>query len=162
MDVGVDFHGRVHKGMVRQLAKLLKGKGVLLIEGENLPQRLFAQVLNLASTWSAFRVCGPWASRLRLGNGSTRDMNFAPTPKDARPSQTATTCSNTWYISPEEQVRFHMYRCVDLASLGERQGYMLKSLFTTQDLFHSRLIHTLVGWQPIIWSDRAQVPRPVS
>jgi hypothetical protein len=63
MDIGVDFHGRVHKGMARQLTKLLEGKGVLLIEGENPPQRPFAQVLNLtSSTWLAFRVCGPWAS----------------------------------------------------------------------------------------------------
>lgn len=35
MDVGVDFHGRVHKGMARQLAKLLEGEGVLFIEGED-------------------------------------------------------------------------------------------------------------------------------
>lgn len=39
MDVGVDFHGRVHKGMARQLAKLLEGEGVLFIEGEHLHQR---------------------------------------------------------------------------------------------------------------------------
>lgn len=37
MDVGVDFHGRVHKGMARQLAKLLEGEGVLFIEGEKHP-----------------------------------------------------------------------------------------------------------------------------
>lgn len=37
MDVGVDFHGRVHKGMARQLAKLLEGEGVLFIEGEKQP-----------------------------------------------------------------------------------------------------------------------------
>jgi galactonate dehydratase len=49
MDVGVDFHGRVHKGMARQLAKLLEGEGVLFIEGENSSQRPFAQVLNLTS-----------------------------------------------------------------------------------------------------------------
>jgi galactonate dehydratase len=37
MDVGVDFHGRVHKGMARQLAKLLESEGVLFIEGEKDP-----------------------------------------------------------------------------------------------------------------------------
>ncbi|KAF8438150.1 enolase C-terminal domain-like protein [Boletus edulis BED1] len=33
MDVGVDFHGRLHKGMARQLAALLDKEGVLFIEG---------------------------------------------------------------------------------------------------------------------------------
>ncbi|KIJ61596.1 hypothetical protein HYDPIDRAFT_115755 [Hydnomerulius pinastri MD-312] len=32
MDVGVDFHGRLHKGMARQLAALLEKEGVLFIE----------------------------------------------------------------------------------------------------------------------------------
>ncbi|KAG9313469.1 enolase C-terminal domain-like protein [Chiua virens] len=34
MDVGVDFHGRLHKGMARQLAALLEKEGVLFIEGK--------------------------------------------------------------------------------------------------------------------------------
>jgi len=48
MDVGVDFHGRVHKGMARQLAKLLEGEGVLFIEGEQSSPTYapFAHVLN--------------------------------------------------------------------------------------------------------------------
>ncbi len=33
MDVGVDFHGRVHKGMAKQLAKLLEPYQPLFIEG---------------------------------------------------------------------------------------------------------------------------------
>ncbi|KAF9233418.1 enolase C-terminal domain-like protein [Melanogaster broomeanus] len=32
MDVGVDFHGRLHKGMARQLAALLAKEGVMFIE----------------------------------------------------------------------------------------------------------------------------------
>lgn len=35
MDVGVDFHGRLHKGMARQLAALLEKEGVLFIEGKS-------------------------------------------------------------------------------------------------------------------------------
>lgn len=34
MDVGVDFHGRVHKGMAKQLARLLEPHQPLFIEGE--------------------------------------------------------------------------------------------------------------------------------
>ncbi|KAF8842932.1 enolase C-terminal domain-like protein [Paxillus ammoniavirescens] len=37
MDVGVDFHGRLHKGMARQLAALLDKEGVLFIEEPLLP-----------------------------------------------------------------------------------------------------------------------------
>lgn len=34
LDVGVDFHGRVHKGMAKQLARLLEPLQPLFIEGE--------------------------------------------------------------------------------------------------------------------------------
>lgn len=33
LDVGVDFHGRLHKGMARQLARLLEPYQPLFIEG---------------------------------------------------------------------------------------------------------------------------------
>lgn len=33
LDVGVDFHGRVHKGMAKQLARLLEPLQPLFIEG---------------------------------------------------------------------------------------------------------------------------------
>lgn len=33
LDVGVDFHGRLHKGMAKQLAKLLEPHQPLFIEG---------------------------------------------------------------------------------------------------------------------------------
>lgn len=33
MDVGVDFHGRLHKGMAKQLAKLLEPHQPMFIEG---------------------------------------------------------------------------------------------------------------------------------
>ena len=34
LDVGVDFHGRVHKGMAKPLARLLEPLQPLFIEGE--------------------------------------------------------------------------------------------------------------------------------
>ena len=34
LDVGVDFHGRVHKGMAKQLARLLEPLQPLFIEGK--------------------------------------------------------------------------------------------------------------------------------
>jgi galactonate dehydratase len=33
MDVGVDFHGRIHKGMAKQLSKLLEPHQPLFIQG---------------------------------------------------------------------------------------------------------------------------------
>ena len=37
LDVGVDFHGRLHKPMAKQLAKLLESVQPLFIEGKFLP-----------------------------------------------------------------------------------------------------------------------------
>lgn len=37
MDVGIDFHGRLHKGMAKQLAKLLEPHQPLFIEGAQIP-----------------------------------------------------------------------------------------------------------------------------
>lgn len=34
LDVGVDFHGRLHKGMARQLAKVLEPHRPFFIEGK--------------------------------------------------------------------------------------------------------------------------------
>ncbi|MGZ8350193.1 MAG: galactonate dehydratase, partial [Allosphingosinicella sp.] len=52
MDVGVDFHGRVHRPMAKQLARLLEPLGLLFIEepilSEN-PEALL-QLANLVST----------------------------------------------------------------------------------------------------------------
>ncbi|KAG2030423.1 glycosyltransferase family 32 protein [Suillus americanus] len=44
------------------------------------------------------------------------------------------------YIPPEERAQFHTYWRVDLAPFGERQEYMLKSFFASQDLPRSRLV----------------------
>ncbi|KAG2156858.1 glycosyltransferase family 32 protein [Suillus bovinus] len=44
------------------------------------------------------------------------------------------------YILPDERAQFHTYWRIDLAPFGERQEYMLKSFFATQDLPRSRLM----------------------
>jgi galactonate dehydratase len=36
LDVGVDFHGRLHKGMAKQLAKALEQYQPLFIEGKSI------------------------------------------------------------------------------------------------------------------------------
>jgi galactonate dehydratase len=52
MDVGLDFHGRVHKPMAKQLAKVLEPLGLLFIEEPLLSehQEGLAQIANLTST----------------------------------------------------------------------------------------------------------------
>lgn len=51
LDAGIDFHGRLHKGMAKQLAKLLEPVGPLFIEEPLLPENLdgFKQLANLTS-----------------------------------------------------------------------------------------------------------------
>ncbi|WP_218014170.1 galactonate dehydratase [Rubellimicrobium roseum] len=52
MDVGLDFHGRVHRPMAKQLAKLLEPLGLLFIEEPLLSENLegLAQIGQLVST----------------------------------------------------------------------------------------------------------------
>ena len=52
MDVGLDFHGRVHKPMAKQLAKVLEPLGLLFIEEPLLSENPdgLAQIANLVST----------------------------------------------------------------------------------------------------------------
>lgn len=45
----------------------------------------------------------------------------------------------TW-IPPEERTQYHTYWRTDLAGFGERQEWMLKSFFATQNVHTSRLI----------------------
>ncbi len=47
MDIGVDFHGRLHKGMAKQLAKLLEPYQPLFIEGT---WQVFSKVLSTVLT----------------------------------------------------------------------------------------------------------------
>jgi galactonate dehydratase len=52
MDVGLDFHGRVHKPMAKQLAKALEPLGLLFIEEPLLAENIegLAQIAHLVST----------------------------------------------------------------------------------------------------------------
>jgi galactonate dehydratase len=52
MDVGLDFHGRVHRPMAKQLAKVLEPMGLLFIEEPLLSENHegLAQIANLVST----------------------------------------------------------------------------------------------------------------
>lgn len=67
---------------------------------------------------------------LRLGLDC---YNFAGTikPTNEYPSS---------FISAEERTQYHSYWRVDLASFAERQEWMLKSFFATQNVHTSRLI----------------------
>jgi hypothetical protein len=44
------------------------------------------------------------------------------------------------YIPPEERLQYHTYWCTDLAPFAERQEWMLKSFFATQNMNASRLV----------------------
>jgi galactonate dehydratase len=52
MDVGLDFHGRVHKPMAKQLAKVLEPLGLLFIEEPLLSENIegLAQIAHLTTT----------------------------------------------------------------------------------------------------------------
>lgn len=43
LDVGIDFHGRLHKGMAKQLIKLLEPMGPLFIEGRSILSVYFTE-----------------------------------------------------------------------------------------------------------------------
>lgn len=74
VEVGVDFHGRVHKAMAKQLAKVLEPLGLLFIEepllSEN-PEGL-AQIAQLVSTPIALgeRLYSRWDFKPLLASGS--------------------------------------------------------------------------------------------
>ncbi len=74
MDVGLDFHGRIHRAMAKQLAKLLEPLGLLFIEepilSEN-PEALL-QLANLVSTPIAVgeRLYSRWDFKPFLASGA--------------------------------------------------------------------------------------------
>jgi galactonate dehydratase len=74
MDVGLDFHGRVHRAMAKQLAKLLEPMGLLFIEepilSEN-PEAL-VQLSNLVATPIALgeRLYSRWDFKPFLASGA--------------------------------------------------------------------------------------------
>jgi galactonate dehydratase len=74
MDVGLDFHGRVHRPMAKQLAKLLEPMGLLFIEEPVLSENAEAliQIANLVSTPIAVgeRLYSRWDFKPFLASGA--------------------------------------------------------------------------------------------
>lgn len=74
VDVGVDFHGRVHKAMAKQLAKLLEPLGLLFIEEPLLSENLegLANIAQLISTPIALgeRLYSRWDFKQVLASGN--------------------------------------------------------------------------------------------
>ena len=84
MDVGLDFHGRVHRPMAKQLAKLLEPLGLLFIEepilSEN-PEAL-VQLANLVATPIALgeRLYSRWDFKPFLAERRGRHHPAGPQP----------------------------------------------------------------------------------
>ena len=74
LDVGLDFHGRIHKAMAKQLAKRLEPLGLLFIEEPLLSENPegIAQISNLVSTPIALgeRLYSRWDFKPFLASGS--------------------------------------------------------------------------------------------
>lgn len=74
MDVGIDFHGRVHKPMAKQLAQALEPLGLLFIEEPLLSENLegLAQISQLVSTPIALgeRLYTRWDFKTVLASGA--------------------------------------------------------------------------------------------
>jgi galactonate dehydratase len=74
MDVGLDFHGRVHRPMAKQLAKLLEPMGLLFIEEPVLSENAEAlvQIAGLVSTPIALgeRLYSRWDFKPFLASGA--------------------------------------------------------------------------------------------
>ena len=85
MDVGLDFHGRVHRPMAKQLAKVLEPLGLLFIEepllSEN-PEGL-AQIAALTSTPIALgeRLYSRWDFKPFFESGAGRHHPARPQPR---------------------------------------------------------------------------------
>lgn len=74
MDVGLDFHGRVHRGMAKQLAKQLEPLGLLFIEEPILSENpeVLAQISSQVSTPIALgeRLYSRWDFKSFLASGA--------------------------------------------------------------------------------------------
>lgn len=69
---------------------------------------------------------------LRLGMDCYDFAGTIPTPREEEGTPP--------YVPPEERVQFHTYWRTDLAPFTERQEWMLKSFFATQNVNASRLV----------------------
>ncbi|KAG2032506.1 glycosyltransferase family 32 protein [Suillus americanus] len=82
---------------------------------------------------------GPKKVEVHAGMGMRLGMDcyeFAATI----PRSTSTTVDSRPYLAPDERTQYHTYWRVDLAPFSERQEWMLKSFFATQDHAASRLV----------------------
>ncbi|KAH7925111.1 glycosyltransferase family 32 protein [Leucogyrophana mollusca] len=92
----------------------------------------------VSSTYNVSKyVYGPKTNELQAGVPMRMGLDcydFAATIK--APSRQ----SGAPHVPSEERVQYHTYWRVDLAPFGERQEWMLKSFFATQNVDNSRLI----------------------
>lgn len=82
-------------------------------------------------------VYGPKRTEVHAGVPMRFDMDcydFAATIQPPEPSHDLT------FVQPDDRIQYHTYWRVDLAPFGERQEYMLKSFFATQNVDNTRLI----------------------
>ncbi|KAH0835862.1 glycosyltransferase family 32 protein [Lanmaoa asiatica] len=82
-------------------------------------------------------VYGPKYTEIHAGVPMRFDMDcydFAATIQSPHQSHQST------FVPPDDRIQYHTYWRVDLAPFGERQEYMLKSFFATQNVDDARLI----------------------
>ncbi|KAF8439003.1 glycosyltransferase family 32 protein [Boletus edulis BED1] len=103
-------------------------------------------------------VYGPKRTEVHAGVPMRFDMDcydFAATIQSPDSSHDPT------FLTPNDRIHYHAYWRVDLAPFGERQEYMLKSFFATQNVDNTRLIMWSNGdlnVYPIIRKYLAQFP----
>lgn len=82
-------------------------------------------------------VYGPKRTEVHAGVPMRFDMDcydFAATIRPPHPLH------DPAFVPPDDRIHYHAYWRVDLAPFGERQEYMLKSFFATQNIANTRLI----------------------
>ena len=103
-------------------------------------------------------VYGPKHTEIHAGVPMRFDMDcydFAATIQSSHQSPHPT------FVPPNDRLHYHTYWRVDLAPFGERQEYMLKSFFATQNVDNIRLIMWSNGdlsVYPILQKYRAWFP----
>lgn len=103
-------------------------------------------------------VYGPKYTEVHAGVPMRFDMDcydFAATIQSPQRSHHPT------FVPPDDRIHYHAYWRVDLAPFGERQEYMLKSFFATQNVDNTRLIMWSNGdlsVYPVLQKYKAQFP----
>lgn len=100
LDVGIDFHGRLHKGMAKQLAKALEPLAPLFIEG-NISRHCglgYSVLTRSVRTAVAHTSRGDWGPRKdgvyadRPGRTTVLPARLPPVPGASRNRHCATRC----------------------------------------------------------------------